>query len=133
MTRSTATGSARPGSGGPGSALLPGPAVLVEDPSRPGDAPALSALDVRGEHRILAGFSDEDLAQIPLVREGIGLRRFRGYLDLRDPGRAEFAAEGDETVKPGQRIVARDDVPRGLWDALRHGCLTATGARRRSA
>ncbi|HUQ17473.1 MAG TPA: hypothetical protein VM070_06770, partial [Candidatus Saccharimonadales bacterium] len=67
----------------------------------------ITAYDVRGEHRILAGFGDEALAGIPLVREGLPLRRYRVYLDLRDPGRADFAAEGDESVKPGQRIIAR--------------------------
>jgi len=131
MARSTATGTARPAAGA--AVTAPAPLVLVEDPSRPGDAPTRTAFDVRTEHRVLAGFSDDELARIPLVREGIGLRRFRIYLDLRDPGRADFAAEGDETVRPGQRIIARDDVHRPLWEALRSGCLLATGARRRSA
>ena len=111
----------------------PAPLVLIEDPSRPGDAPPVSAFDVRREHRVLSGFSDDELGRIHLVREGLGLRRYRRYLDLRDPGRADFAAEGDETVRPGQRIIASDDVPRPLWEALRDGCGAATGARRRSA
>jgi len=134
MDRSTETETSRPaaGAGGP-AATPPTPLVLVEDPSRPGDAPGRSAFDVRGDHRVLASFSDEELARIPLVREGLALRRFRVYLDLRDPGRADFAAEGDETVRPGQRIIARDDVHRPLWEALRNGCLLATGVRRRSA
>ena len=127
MARQTATDTARPDH------AVDAPLVLVEDPSRPGDAPTRTAFDVRAEHRVLAGFSDDELLSIPLVREGIGLRRFRTYIDLRDPGRADFAAEGDETVRPGQRIVARDDVHRPLWESLRIGCLLATGARRRSA
>jgi len=129
MTAPTANPSARPGA-----EKTPASLVLVEDPSRPEDAPVITAYDVRGEHRILAGFGDEALAGIPLVREGFPLRRYRVYLDLRDPGRADFTAEGDESVKPGQRIIARDEVPRPLWEALREGCLAATGAlRRRSA
>ena len=34
-----------------------------------------------------------------------------------DPARAEFAAEGTERVKPGQRLIARDGADPDLWGA----------------
>ncbi|HEX9270339.1 MAG TPA: hypothetical protein VF998_10880 [Candidatus Limnocylindria bacterium] len=99
-----------------------------EDEERPG--PALTALDVRGEHRVLAGLSDEQLGEIRLVPEGRPLARYHMYLDLHDPARADFAAEGSEVVKPGQRIVARDGTHPDVWEALRLACEAAVGRRR---
>jgi hypothetical protein len=94
---------------------------------RPTEAPRLTALDVRGEHRVLTSFTQRDLAELHLVPEGSPLVRYGWYLDLHDPGRAEFAAEGAERVKPGQRLVARDGTDPELWDALRRACGYVVG------
>jgi len=94
---------------------------------RPTEAPRLSALDVRGEHRVLSSFTPRDLAELRLVPEGSPLVRYGWYLDLHDPGRAEFAAEGGERVKPGQRLIARDGTDPELWDALRRACGQVVG------
>ena len=40
------------------------------------------------------------------------------YLDRHDPARAEFAAEGTELVKPGQRLLVRDAAGPEVWAAL---------------
>ena len=49
--------------------------VLANDEAeRPSSGPRRTAFDVRGEHRVLAGFSDEELAALALVPEGTGLR-----------------------------------------------------------
>ena len=101
-----------------------------EQTDRASRAAQLTALDVRGEHRVLAGFSDRELAALRLLPEGAPLRRYRLYLDLHDPARADFAAEGTERVKPGQRLVARDDTDAGLWDALRRACGHVVGRRK---
>jgi hypothetical protein len=90
----------------------------------------LTALDVRGEHRVLASFTERELASLPLQREGAPLRRFREYLDLHDPARADFAAEGTEWVKPGQRLVARDGTDPEIWAALRRACANVVGRSR---
>ena len=54
--------------------------------------------------------------------EGARLKRRREYLDLHDPARADFRAEGTETVRPGQRIVARAEVSDECWAELRAAC-----------
>lgn len=91
----------------------------------------LTALDVRNEHRILHGLSDDDLAGMPLVPEGRTLDRYAEYLDLHDPGRANFLAEGLEVVGPGQRIAARTSVSKEIWDDLRAACDEVLGRRSR--
>ena len=101
-----------------------------EEPGRE-DARSLTALDVRGDHRILSELSEEDLAAIPLLAPGTALRRFGEYLDLHDPGRANFLAEGTEVVRPGQRMVARTSVSKAIWVDLLAATDTVTGRRRR--
>jgi len=91
----------------------------------------LTALDVRSEHRILQGLSQEDLAGMPLVPEGQSLKRYTEYLDLHDPGRANFLAEGNESVRPGQRLVARKTVSKEIWEDLRSACDEVVGRRAR--
>lgn len=91
----------------------------------------LTGLDVRSEHRILQGLSEEDLGGMPLVPEGQSLKRYTEYLDLHDPGRANFLAEGNESVRPGQRLVARKTVSKAIWDDLISACDEVIGRRRR--
>jgi hypothetical protein len=81
-----------------------------------------TALEVRAEHRVLQGFSDTDLTAMPLAPEGVPLVRRAWYIDLHDPARAEFMAEGDEVVDPGQHVVARTAVPAEIWAELRRAC-----------
>src|SRR2546423_269174 len=102
-------------------------ALAEEAADRPSQGPRLSALDVRGEHRVLANFSEAELAALQLLPEGTPLRRYQLYLDLHDPARADFAAEGSERVKPGQRLVARETTDPEVWDALRRGGPRAPG------
>src|SRR3989442_401608 len=74
-----------------------------------------TALDVRADHRVLQSFSDSELEAMPLLGEGEALARRGQYLDLHDPARAGFVAEGDEVVEPGQHVVARNaEVPSSI-------------------
>ena len=89
---------------------------------------------MRAQHRVLHLLRDEDLRHITLMTEGDRLTRYKQYLDLHDPARADFVAEGTEVVKPGQRIVARADVSADLWNALVGAAHEVVGwGRRRTA
>jgi hypothetical protein len=81
-----------------------------------------TARDVRSEHRVLLSFSDTDLARMSLIPEGTGLVRGGWYLDLHNPAKADFLATGDETVEPGQHVLARKEVRPELWDELVRAC-----------
>jgi hypothetical protein len=105
--------------------------VIVADEERRPEAPHLRAIDVRAEHRILQAMSEDDLARIPLLAQDERLARFREHLDLHDPARANFIAEGTEQVKPGQRIVRKADVPPEVWDRLIEAAHEVVGWRRR--
>ena len=81
-----------------------------------------TAKDVRAEHRVLLSFSDADLNAMPLVTESTRLARGGWYLDLHNPAKADFLASGDETVEPGQHVLARNSVPGELWDEILRAC-----------
>lgn len=103
---------------------------MSEDPmsARP-DIERRTAKDVRAEHRVLLTFSDKDLAAMPLVPEGMRLARGGWYLDLHNPAKADFLASGDETVEPGQHVLARKEVSGELWEELRRTCDGVLGRR----
>ena len=75
----------------------------------------------------MSSFRESDLAAIPLLPEGARLARRRQYLDLHDPARAAFVAEGDEAVEPGQHVVAKDEVSEELWEGLDRACDAVLG------
>ena len=105
--------------------------ILADEEDAGRTAAQLRAIDVRAQHRILQDLTDDELGRIPLLAEGERLGRYKEYLDLHDPGRANFLAEGSEVVKPGQRIVAKASVPRVLWDRLIEASHDVVGRRRR--
>ncbi len=80
------------------------------------------AIEVQADHRVLHEVPDHLLREIPLVAEGAALERHREYLDVHDPARADFRAEGSEVVKPGQRLVARSEVSAEAWEGLCAAC-----------
>ena len=81
-----------------------------------------TAIDVRADHRVLREMPESLLREIALLDEGATLERFHEYLDLHDPARASFRAEGGEVVKPGQRVVAHKGVPDAAWNELCAAC-----------
>jgi hypothetical protein len=96
---------------------------MSDDPqnARP-DVERRTAKEVRAEHRVLLSFSDADLGAMPLVPEGTRLARGGWHLDLHNPAKADFLATGDETVEPGQHVLARKSVPAELWNELLRAC-----------
>jgi hypothetical protein len=101
--------------------------VLISDGEETERPPSRqrTALEFQREHRVLHDLSPDLLREMPLLDQGTRLERRREYLDLHDPARADFRAEGFETVKPGQRIVARSDVSDVAWAELRAACEAA--------
>ena len=94
-----------------------------ENGERPSAAPQRRmAIEVVSEHRVLHEMSESLLREIPLLDQGEALERRHEYIDLHDPARADFRAEGTEVVKPGQRIVARSAVSDDGWSELRTAC-----------
>ncbi len=105
--------------------------VLIADEDKGRSAPPrLMASDVQADHRVLQDVPLGVLREIPLLPEGAPLQRLGEYLDLHDPGRADFRAEGGEVVKPGQRVVARADVSGEAWSELRAACARVVDRRR---
>ena len=96
--------------------------LMSEDQGERSPARRRRAIDVCAEHRILREIPDALLREMPLLDEGTTLERRHEYLDLHDPARADFRAEGGEAVKPGQRVIARTDVSVEAWEELRAAC-----------
>jgi len=98
--------------------------VLMSDEGteRQPDRPHHTAADVASDHRVLRQLPEALLGDIPLLDQGLRLERRAEYIDLHDPGRADFRAEGTEVVKPGQHIVARTAVTAEAWNELRGAC-----------
>lgn len=76
-----------------------------------------TAYDVKPLHRQMSDWQDDDLKQIPLLREGERLQQGATYLDLEDPERGEIRAMGD--MEAGAAFVPKDQVPYQLWNRLR--------------
>jgi hypothetical protein len=91
-----------------------------EEPTHP--ARPLMAIDVQADHRVLREVPADYLRDVPLLAEGTILTRRNEYIDVHDPARADFRAEGTEVVKPGQRMVARADAGDEAWRELREAC-----------
>ncbi len=71
----------------------------------------------------------ELLREIPLVLEGASLVRRREYIELHDPPRADFRAETDQVARPGQRLVAREEVTDEARLELLDACDRVVGRR----
>jgi hypothetical protein len=85
-------------------------------------SPRRHAIDVQADHRVLREMPERVLRDMPLLAEGTQLIRRHEYMDFHDPARADFRAEGNEVVKPGQRVVARAEVNDEAWLELREAC-----------
>jgi hypothetical protein len=79
---------------------------------------SVSAYDMKNAHRILDGFADDELKQIPVLATGVRLEQGATYLDLADPRRREFTARGSAKTQPGQWLVPKSQVDYQLWNRL---------------
>ena len=87
----------------------------------PGEHPEkelLRAYDVTEIQRTLREMGDDDLKAILVVPEGAWLRQGSTYLDLHDPGRREFTAEGNMVAGPQNWYVPKSETDYVLWNRL---------------
>ncbi len=78
-----------------------------------------TAFDAREVHRLLDGFSDDQLKQLPIMPAGSRLEQDATYIDLADPSRREFRATSGMEARPGQFLVPKSEVDYQLWNRLR--------------
>lgn len=78
-----------------------------------------TAHELKGVHRALDDIPDDDLKQIPILREGARLQQGSTYMDLADADRREFTATGDIEVEAEHLYVPKARIPYQLWNRLR--------------
>jgi hypothetical protein len=78
-----------------------------------------TAYDHKEAHRLLSGFTDDVLKQIPVLSPGTRLEEGATYLDLADPDREEFTASFGLSVQDDQVIVPKSEVHYEHWNRLR--------------
>lgn len=79
---------------------------------------ARTAYDVKGVHRSLSGFEDDDLKRIPIMPLGSRLEQGATYIDLHESERHEFTARGDMVVEDGHWYAPKSSVPYWIWNRL---------------
>ena len=79
---------------------------------------AATAFDLKSAHRMLEGFTDAELKQIPILLPGSRLEQGATYLDVKAPSRQEFTARGDLEAGPNNWYVPKDRVDYQLWNRL---------------
>lgn len=79
---------------------------------------APSAHEVKGAHRRLREFSDNDLKQLPILPPGSRLEQGATYVDLKDPERREFTALGNQEASKENWYVPKSAVEYQLWNLL---------------
>ncbi len=78
----------------------------------------LNAHDVKEAHRILHGFTDDLLKQIPILPAGSRLEQNATYIDIRDPSRREIHASSDMVAGEENLYVPKSEVDYQLWNRL---------------
>jgi len=94
------------------------PPITTKEPTMAGTIARPTAFDVKDLHRLLRGYNDDELRQIPVVPEGAPLAEGSVYIDLHDPQPREFEAVGGTKAGAGHWYVAKSDVDYQLWNRL---------------
>ena len=79
-----------------------------------------TAYDVKEAHRLLNGYTDDQLKQIPILPAGSRLEQDATYIDLADPDHKEFKATSGMSAGPESLLVPKSEVDYQLWNRL-HG------------
>jgi len=90
--------------------------VGLEGPHPEKDAP--TAYEIKELHNQLAGYTSDELKQIPVMPRGSRLEQGAKYIDLQDPERREFTAMGNMEAGPDNWYVPKTEVGYQLWNRL---------------
>ena len=77
-----------------------------------------TAYDLKDAHRLLAGFTDDALKQIPVLPAGARLEQGGVYIDLHARPPREFKATGDMQAGRDNWYVPKAAVDYQLWNRL---------------
>jgi hypothetical protein len=77
-----------------------------------------TAADINTLAQQMAGYSDEDLNRIPVLKPGTRLEQGAKYINLKDPARKEFVGMASDSVDEGDYIVPKSQVGYDLWNRL---------------
>ncbi len=82
------------------------------------EVPVRTAFDHKLAHALLAGFTDDELKQIPILETESRLEQGATYIDLADNVPHELKATGGMTAKPQNLFVPKNRVPYWIWNRL---------------
>jgi hypothetical protein len=82
------------------------------------DPDVAHARDLKEIGRLLPGFTDAELREIPLVPTGTRLENHATYVDLCDPERRPFTATAPMVAPHGTLLVAKAEVPYQYWNRI---------------
>jgi hypothetical protein len=86
-----------------------------------GDEPPagqLSAFHLRKRGHDIRGLDDNDLKQVPVLKEGTRLQQGATYVDLAEERPREFTATAEMHAEPGHAYAPKDRVPYEVWNRL---------------
>ncbi len=85
-------------------------------PEKEQDAP--NAYEIKELHRLLEGYTDDELKQIRVLPQGSRLEQGATYIDLMDPERKEFTAMGSMEANSNNWYVPKTEIDYRLWNRL---------------
>ena len=79
---------------------------------------SIAASDVKDAVNILRDFDMDELREIPVLEYGARLKQGATYVDLHDPARKPFTAEGAMIAEIDQLIIPKAETPYQYWNRL---------------
>ena len=89
----------------------------LRGPEDTGDDRA-TAYDFKELHGRFPQLHDDQLRQIPVLKNGTPLRQGTTYLDLADPQSEEFLAAGSREAEAGHYYVPKNEINYEVWNLL---------------
>jgi hypothetical protein len=86
--------------------------------SSAGDPQARTAAEIKTLVERLSEFTNDQLAQIPIVADGTQLKQGAVYLDLRDPAPVPITATAEMVAGPSHYYTLKAEVPYEIWNRL---------------